>query len=128
MKCKNCKWFVLLTEPADFGDGECHRYPPHSSHQQETTGTESELYLYITVHSSHDWCGEFVDKQSMPLETRIYELHLSTRVMNCLADEGINTLGQLAKCDDRYLLCLRNFGRTSLHEVHAVLKKAGMKI
>ena len=61
MKCKDCKFYVKLDddELVDFGDGECYRYPKTSSNMQETTGTESELFVYPIVHGEYDWCGEF---------------------------------------------------------------------
>jgi hypothetical protein len=64
-KCEGCKWFELLEDEGnDFGDGECHRYPKASSNQQETSGTVTELFLYPTVLSNFDWCGEFEVKDA----------------------------------------------------------------
>ena len=65
MKCGDCRYFTMREEGEkdDFGDGDCHRYPPKSSNMQEDTGTVTELFLYPTVFSITDWCGEFQPKR-----------------------------------------------------------------
>ena len=54
------------------------------------------------------------------------EWELSTRVVNCLMDNGISHLGQLLKMHPDNLLALDNFGKKSLREVKNILKEKGM--
>jgi len=50
-------------------------------------------------------------------------LGLSTRPKNCLAEAGIETVGELMEFSDEQLLALRNMGEGSVKEVRLKLEK-----
>ena len=57
------------------------------------------------------------------LQTRLADLELSVRALNCLKTAEIETLGDLVKLDRNELLKFRNFGRKSLTELDALLER-----
>ncbi len=56
---------------------------------------------------------ELESKFSKPIE----ELDLSVRASNCLENQGIKTLGDLARMTEKEMLQVRNLGKTSLKEI-----------
>ena len=57
------------------------------------------------------------EKLRETLSLSISELDLSVRSANCLANEKIETIGELIGLSENDLLKFRNFGKTSLREV-----------
>jgi DNA-directed RNA polymerase subunit alpha len=57
------------------------------------------------------------------LKTKLADLELSVRALNCLKTADIETLGDLAKLERNDLLKFRNFGRKSLTELDALLDR-----
>lgn len=45
----------------------------------------------------------------------------STRTMNCLRNEGIDTLGKLTRLTEKEILCWPNMGQKSVDEIKAIL-------
>jgi len=62
------------------------------------------------------------------LSRPISELDLSVRASNCLAAENIFTIGELVRLTESELLEIRNFGKTSLKEVHKKLTELGLAL
>ena len=62
------------------------------------------------------------------LEMSIAELDLTVRSSNCLELATINTVAQLVSLNDRELLSLRSFGRTSLREIKRKLDDLGLTL
>jgi len=60
----------------------------------------------------------------MPIE----ELELGVRSYNCLKREGIETVGDLIAKSDQELMCIPNFGRKSIEEVHERLENHNLKL
>lgn len=58
----------------------------------------------------------------------ISELDLSVRSNNCLEAEKIFTVGDLMERSEQELLQVRNFGKTSLHEINAKLAELGVSL
>ncbi|MDR0582427.1 MAG: DNA-directed RNA polymerase subunit alpha [Prevotellaceae bacterium] len=56
-------------------------------------------------------------------QTRLADLELSVRALNCLKTAEIETLGDLVELDRNELLKFRNFGRKSLTELDALLDR-----
>ena len=56
---------------------------------------------------------ELESKFSKPIE----EMDLSVRASNCLENQGIKTLGDLARMTEKEMLQVRNLGKTSLKEI-----------
>lgn len=58
----------------------------------------------------------------------ITDLGLSVRSFNCLKNAGILNLEQLVKMKEEDLLLLKNFGRTSLNEIHQILEHHNLSL
>jgi len=58
----------------------------------------------------------------------ISSLDLSVRAANCMREEGIATVGELARHTTESLLGLKNFGKTSLKEVEKKLTDLGLDL
>lgn len=61
------------------------------------------------------------------LKTKISDLNLSVRALNCLKSADIETLGELVRFNRNDLLKFRNFGKKSLSEIDAVLEARGLR-
>ncbi|MGB4790611.1 MAG: DNA-directed RNA polymerase subunit alpha [Bacteroidales bacterium] len=60
------------------------------------------------------------------LQTKLSDLDLSVRAINCLKAADIETLGQLVSYSKNDLLKFRNFGKKSLSEVEEVVKSKNL--
>lgn len=60
------------------------------------------------------------------LNMSLAELNLSVRAMNCLESEDITTVRDLVTRSEDQLLDVRNFGETTLSEVHEKLNSLGL--
>ena len=60
--------------------------------------------------------------------TRIEQMKLSVRTMNCLRRGGIATLGELVGKTEKELLTLRNFGQKSKREIEERLEGLGLSL
>jgi len=58
--------------------------------------------------------------------TKIEELNLSPRAVNCLVAADIKTLGDLVQYNKSDLLKLRNFGQRSLQDLEKVIEERGL--
>ncbi len=61
------------------------------------------------------------------LKTKLVDLDLSVRALNCLRAADIETLGDLMTYDKADLLKFRNFGKKSLAEVEALVKSKNLE-
>ena len=61
-------------------------------------------------------------------DVSIKELEFSVRSRNCLEQEGIKTLGELAGKRASELLAIKNFGKKSLTEIRDKLKEFGLTL
>ena len=62
------------------------------------------------------------------LNMSIAELDLSVRASNCLEAENITTVGDLVRRSEPEMLKVRNFGKTSLMEIHEKLSELGLSL
>jgi DNA-directed RNA polymerase subunit alpha len=62
------------------------------------------------------------------LERKITAMEFSTRTLNCLRRERIDTLGELVQKTEAELLAIKNFGQKSLGEVIEKLAKLGLAL
>jgi len=62
------------------------------------------------------------------LNMSVAELQLSVRATNCLESEDINTVRDLVSRNEDQLLEVRNFGDTTLTEVHEKLTELGLRL
>jgi DNA-directed RNA polymerase subunit alpha len=56
------------------------------------------------------------------LKTKLVDLDLSVRALNCLKAAEVETLGELVKYNKNDLLKFRNFGKKSLTELDDLVK------
>lgn len=61
------------------------------------------------------------------LNTRLVDMNLSVRALNCLKAADIETLGQLTKVRREQLLIFRNFGKRTLTELDGLLDSFGLE-
>jgi len=61
------------------------------------------------------------------LKSRLEDLHLSVRALNCLRAADIETLGDLVVYNKNDLLKFRNFGKKSLSEIEELLKSKNLQ-
>ena len=84
----------------------------------------------ITVDTSEKFANEEFDEEILHmrqlLKTRLIDMDLSVRALNCLKAADIDTLGQLAAFNRIDLLKLRNFGKKSLIELDDLLENMGL--
>lgn len=60
------------------------------------------------------------------LNTKLTEINLSVRALNCIKTANIKTLGELVTFNKEDLLKFRNFGRKSLSEIEELITSLGL--
>ena len=60
------------------------------------------------------------------LKSKLSELGLSVRALNCLKTAEVQTLGELVSFNKSDLLKFRNFGKKSLTELEALVEDKGL--
>jgi len=61
------------------------------------------------------------------LKTKLTDLDLSVRALNCLKAADVETIGELVSFNKTDLLKFRNFGRKSLVELEDLVKDKGLQ-
>lgn len=69
-----------------------------------------------------DYRNAYDDTVTREMSTPIETLELSARASNCLAANGINTLGELISRSEQEIIDMRNFGKKSLEEIKDKLR------
>ena len=79
----------------------------------------------ITLDSSEDGVNEEFDEEVLHmrqlLKTKLVDMDLSVRALNCLKAADVETLGELVVFNKNDLLKFRNFGKKSLTELDQLL-------
>ena len=60
------------------------------------------------------------------LKSKLSEMDLSVRALNCLKAAEVETLGELVAFQKADLLKFRNFGKKSLNELEELVKSKGL--
>ena len=85
----------------------------------------------ITLESDKKVITEEFDENTLYtrqlLKTKLVDLDLSVRALNCLKSAEIETLGQLISFNKADLLKFRNFGKKSLAELENLVKSKNME-
>jgi DNA-directed RNA polymerase subunit alpha len=85
----------------------------------------------ITLDSAEKTVNEEFDETSLHirqlLKTKLVDLDLSVRALNCLKAADVETLGDLVAFNKNDLLKFRNFGKKSLTELEELVKSKGME-
>ena len=83
----------------------------------------------ITIENSEDGSEEF-DEETLRmrqlLKTKLIDMHLSVRALNCLKAADVETLGDLVQFNKNDLLKFRNFGKKSLSELENLLESLNL--
>ncbi|MCM1368846.1 MAG: DNA-directed RNA polymerase subunit alpha [Candidatus Amulumruptor caecigallinarius] len=84
----------------------------------------------ITLEAPHDDTPEEFDEEVLHmrqlLKTKLTDMDLSVRALNCLKSAEVETLGELVVFNKNDLLKFRNFGRKSLSELDELLEKLNL--
>src|SRR5690554_625702 len=84
----------------------------------------------ITLDSDEKFANEEFDKEVLHmrqlLKTKLVDLDLSVRALNCLKAADVDTLGDLVTYNRNDLLKFRNFGKKSLTELDDLLDNMGL--
>jgi len=79
----------------------------------------------VETETSDDFDEEFLHMRQL-LKTKLTDLELSVRALNCLKAADVETLGQLAGYHRHDLLKFRNFGKKSLTELDEKLESLNL--
>lgn len=84
----------------------------------------------ITLDSPESLASEEFDEDSLHmrqlLKTKLVEMDLSVRALNCLKAADVDTLGDLVSFNKNDLLKFRNFGKKSLTELDELVESKGL--
>ncbi|HOK25461.1 MAG TPA: DNA-directed RNA polymerase subunit alpha [Bacteroidales bacterium] len=84
----------------------------------------------ITLDSGEKMASEEFDEEILKmrqlLKTKLVDLDLSVRALNCLKAAEVETLGDLVKFNKNDLLKFRNFGKKSLTELDELLESLNL--
>ena len=85
----------------------------------------------ITLDTAEKTVTEEFDETSLHirqlLKTKLVDLDLSVRALNCLKAADVETLGDLVAFNKNDLLKFRNFGKKSLTELEELVKSKGLE-
>jgi len=110
-----------------------------SIHPKEALKEAAKILIYhfmlfsdekITLDSDDKLANEEFDEEVLhmrqQLKTKLVDLDLSVRALNCLKAAEVETLGDLVKFNKNDLLKFRNFGKKSLTELDELLESMSL--
>ncbi len=110
-----------------------------SIHPKEALKEAAKILIYhfmlfsdekITIDSEDKLSSEEFDEEVLHmrqlLKTKLVDLDLSVRALNCLKAAEVDTLGNLVKFNKNDLLKFRNFGKKSLTELDELLESMNL--
>ncbi len=89
--------------------------------------SDEKITLDSEDKAENDEFDEEVLKMRQLLKTKLIDLDLSVRALNCLKAAEVETLGDLVQFNKTDLLKFRNFGKKSLTELEALLNNKDLK-
>jgi len=94
--------------------------------------SDEKITLDSEEKNNHEEFDEAYLHMRQLLKTKLYDMDLSVRALNCLKAADVETLGQLVAFNKNDLLKFRNFGKKSLTEledlVHSKNLQFGMNV
>ena len=85
----------------------------------------------ITIEAEDKYDSEEFDEEVLhmrqQLKTKLADMDLSVRALNCLKAADVETLGDLVRYNKNDLLKFRNFGKKSLTELEDLLNNLGLQ-
>ncbi len=110
-----------------------------SIHPKEALKEAAKILIYhfmlfsdekITLDSDEKFANEEFDEEVLHmrqlLKTKLVDMDLSVRALNCLKAADVDTLGDLVTYNRNDLLKFRNFGKKSLTELDDLLDNMGL--
>jgi DNA-directed RNA polymerase subunit alpha len=110
-----------------------------SIHPKEALKEAAKILIYhlmlfsdekITLDTEEKYGSEEFDEEALHmrqlLKTKLTDLDLSVRALNCLKAAEVETLGDLVQYNRNDLLKFRNFGKKSLAELEELLDKMNL--
>ncbi|NPA35639.1 MAG: DNA-directed RNA polymerase subunit alpha [Chlorobi bacterium] len=110
-----------------------------SIHPKDALKESAKILIYhfmlfsdekITLDSDSDTGNEEFDEEVLHmrqiLKTKLVDMDLSVRALNCLKAADVDTLGELVQYNRNDLLKFRNFGKKSLTELDDLLEGMGL--
>lgn len=110
-----------------------------SIHPKEALKEAAKILIYhlmlfsdekITLDSDEKYANEEFDEEVLHmrqlLKTRLVDMDLSVRALNCLKAAEVDSLGDLVKYNKNDLLKFRNFGKKSLTELEDLLSQMNL--
>jgi DNA-directed RNA polymerase subunit alpha len=110
-----------------------------SIHPKEALKEAAKILIYhfalfsdekITIDLDSKNQSEELDENDLRirqlLKTKLVDMDLSVRALNCLKAAEVSTLGQLVTFNKNDLLKFRNFGKKSLTEIEDLIKTKGL--
>jgi DNA-directed RNA polymerase subunit alpha len=88
--------------------------------------SDEKITLETDEKFSHEEFDEEVLHMRQLLKSRLVDLDLSVRALNCLKAAEVETLGDLVKFNKNDLLKFRNFGKKSLTELDELLESMNL--
>ena len=86
----------------------------------------------ITLETTEEDGTEEFDEEALHmrqlLKTKLVDMDLSVRALNCLKSAEVETLGELVRYNKTDLLKFRNFGRKSLTELDELLSNLNLRL
>jgi len=110
-----------------------------SIHPKEALKEAAKILIYhlmlfsdekITLDTEEKYAGDEFDEEALHmrqlLKTKLNDMDLSVRALNCLKAAEVETLGDLVQYNRNDLLKFRNFGKKSLAELEELLDKMNL--
>jgi len=88
--------------------------------------SDEKITLDIDEKFTNEEFDEEVLHMRQLLKTKLVDLDLSVRALNCLKAAEVESLGELVKYNKNDLLKFRNFGKKSLTELEDLLKSMSL--
>lgn len=88
--------------------------------------SDEKITLDNVVKHESDEFDEEILKMRQLLKTKLTDMDLSVRALNCLKAAEVETLGELVRFNKADLLKFRNFGKKSLTELESLLESKNL--
>jgi len=89
--------------------------------------SDEKITLENNDFESNEEFDEEILRMRQLLKTKLVEMDLSVRALNCLKAAGVETLGDLVQFNKTDLLKFRNFGKKSLTELDDLLEQMNLQ-
>ena len=88
--------------------------------------SDERITLELDKTSSNDSYDEEMLRMRQLLKSKLVDMELSVRALNCLKAAEVETLGELVSFNKSDLMKFRNFGRKSLTELEELVISKGL--